>query len=160
MVIGILVLVAIAIGVFANVVAAHTQESDSVAQRDFALSVADRIGPLSHEAIVGQDNTAMAIKPDSPAGAGVALPIPKDGAAVYEQVCSACHGLGIAGAPKAGDPTAWGPRIAKGKDVLYDHALHGFAGTAGVMPAKGNRLDIPDAIIQAGVDHMMGMVKH
>jgi len=160
MVIGILVLVAIGIGVFARVVAAHTQETDVVEQRDFEKSVAMRIEPLSQEAIVGQDNTAMAIKPDSPAGSGVVLPIPKDGAQVYEQVCSACHGLGIAGAPKAGDVAAWGPRLAKGKTVLYDHALHGFTGQAGTMPAKGNRLDIPDAIIEQGVDHMMDMAKH
>jgi cytochrome c5 len=160
MVIGILVLVAIGIIVFARGVAARTQEVASVEQRDFAKSVASRVAPLSQEALVGQDNTAMAIQPDSPAGAGVALAIPKDGAAVYEQVCSACHGLGIAGAPKAGDPAAWGPRIAKGKTVLYDHALHGYSGTAGVMPAKGNRLDIPDAIIEQGVDHMVSLVKH
>jgi cytochrome c5 len=160
MVIGLLVLVAIGIIVLARVVAAHTQETDVVEQRDFATSVASRIEPLSQEAIVGQDNTAMAIKPDSPAGAGAALPIPKDGAAVYAQVCSSCHGLGLVGAPKAGDATAWGPRIAKGKTVLYDHALHGFTGTAGTMPAKGNRPDIPDAIIEQGVDQMLSMVKH
>jgi cytochrome c5 len=160
MVIGLLVLVAICIGAFARVVAAHTQETDVVEQRDFTTSVADRIEPLSQEAVVGQDNTAMVIKPDAPTGAGAALPIPKDGTAVYEQVCSACHGLGIAGAPKAGDAAAWGPRLAKGKNVLYDHALHGFSGQAGTMPAKGNRLDIPDALIEEGVDHMMGMVKH
>jgi len=92
MVIGILVLVALALIALARVVAAHTQETDVVEQRDFATSVASRIGPLSQEAIVGQDNSAMAIKPDSPAGAGVVLSIPKDGAQVYEQVCSACHG--------------------------------------------------------------------
>ncbi len=160
MVIGILVLVALCLIALARAVAAHTQETDSVEQRDFATSVASRIEPLSQEAIVGQDNTAMAIKPDAPAGTGVVLPIPKDGAQVYEQVCSACHGLGIAGAPKAGDAAAWGPRLAKGKTVLYDHALHGFTGTAGTMPAKGNRLDIPDAIIEQGVDHMMDMAKH
>ncbi len=160
MVIGILVLVAIGILAFARVVAAHTQETDSIEQQDFAKSVAARIEPLSQEAIVGQDNTALTIKPDSPAGAAAALPIPKDGAQVYEQVCSACHGLGIAGAPKAGDAALWLPRIAKGKTVLYDHALHGFTGTAGTMPAKGNRLDIPDALIEEGVDHMVGMVKH
>jgi cytochrome c5 len=160
MVIGILVLVAIALIALARVVAAHTQEVDVVEQRDFAKSVAQRIEPLAQVAVVGQDNTSMAIKPDSPAGAGVVLPIPKDGAQTYEQVCSACHGLGIAGAPKAGDAAAWGPRIAKGKTVLYDHALHGFSGQSGTMPAKGNRLDIPDAIIEAGVDHMMDMVKH
>jgi cytochrome c5 len=160
MVLGLLVVVALCLIALARVVAAHTQETDSVEQRDFAASVAARIGPLSQEAIVGHDNTAMAIKPDSPAGSGVVLPIPKDGAQVYEQVCSACHGLGIAGAPKAGDAALWGPRLAKGKAVLYDHALHGFTGTAGIMPAKGNRLDIPDAIIEQGVDHMADMVKH
>jgi cytochrome c5 len=160
MVIGILVLVALCLIALARVVAAHTQETDTVEQRDFAKSVASRIEPLSQEAVVGQDNTGMAIKPDSPAGAGAVLPIPKDGAQAYEQVCSACHGLGIAGAPKAGDAVAWGPRLAKGKTVLYDHALHGFSGQAGTMPAKGNRLDIPDAIIEQGVDHMIEMVKH
>jgi len=160
MVIGLLVLVAIGIIVLARVVASHTQETDTVEQRDFAKSVASRIEPLSQEAIVGQDNTGMAIKPDSPTGSGVVLPIPKDGTQVYEQVCSACHGLGIAGAPKAGDAAAWGPRIAKGKQVLYEHALHGFTGQSGTMPAKGNRLDIPDAIIEEGVDHMVDMAKH
>jgi cytochrome c5 len=160
MVIGLLVLVAIGIIVLARTIAAHTQETDSIEQRDFAKSVAMRIQPLSQEAVVGQDNTDLAIKPDAPAGSGVVLPIPKDGAQVYEQVCSACHGLGIAGAPKAGDAAAWGPRIAKGKAVLYEHALHGFTGQAGTMPAKGNRLDIPDAIIEEGVDHMVGLVKH
>ncbi len=160
MVIGLLVLIAIGIIVLARTVAGHTQEVDSIEQRDFAKSVAMRIEPLSQEAIVGQDNTGLAIKPDAPAGAGVVLPIPKDGNQVYEQVCSACHGLGIAGAPKAGDVAAWTPRLAKGKTVLYDHALHGFTGQAGTMPAKGNRLDIPDAIIEEGVDHMVEMVKH
>ena len=160
MVIGLLVVVALCLIALARAVAAHTQDSDVVEQRDFATSVASRIEPLSQEAMVGQDNTGMAIKPDSPAGAGVVLPIPKDGTQVYEQVCSACHGLGIAGAPKAGDAAAWGPRIAKGKTVLYDHALHGFSGQAGTMPAKGNRLDIPDALIEEGVDHMISLAKH
>lgn len=160
MVLGLLVVVAICLIVLARAVGARTQETDVVAQREFARTVASRIEPLSQEALVGQDNTAMAIKPDSPAGSGVVLPIPKDGTQVYEQVCSACHGLGIAGAPKAGDAAAWGPRIAKGKTVLYDHALHGFSGQSGTMPAKGNRLDIPDALIEEGVDHMISMAKH
>jgi cytochrome c5 len=160
MVIGLLVVIALCLIALARTVAAHTQESDVVEQRDFATSVASRIEPLSQEALVGHDNTDMAIKPDSPAGTGVVLPIPKDGTQVYEQVCSACHGLGIAGAPKAGDAALWGPRIAKGKTVLYDHALHGFTGQTGTMPAKGNRLDIPDALVEEGVDHMIGMVKH
>ena len=96
-----------------------------------------------------------------PAQAGsAATELPKNGEALFQQTCSACHGAGIAGAPKAGDKAAWAPRIAKGTATLYDHALHGYTGTAGVMPAKGNRPDIPDAIIQEGVDHMIGLVKH
>jgi cytochrome c5 len=160
MVIGLLVVIALCLIALARTVAAHTQDTDVVEQRDFATSVASRIEPLSQEALVGHDNTDMAIKPDSPAGTGVVLPIPKDGTQVYEQVCSACHGLGIAGAPKAGDVAAWGPRIAKGKTVLYDHALHGFTGQTGTMPAKGNRLDIPDALVEEGVDHMISLAKH
>jgi cytochrome c5 len=78
---------------------------------------------------------------------------------VYEQVCAACHGAGIAGAPKAGDAAQWAPRIAKGKDTLYKHALEGFQGSAGVMPAKGGRTDVPDDLIKASVDHILEISK-
>jgi cytochrome c5 len=78
---------------------------------------------------------------------------------VFQQTCSVCHGQGIAGAPKAGDRAAWAPRIAKGKPVLYQHALQGFQGTSGVMPAKGGRADLPDDLIKAAVDHMVGMAQ-
>jgi hypothetical protein len=27
--------------------------------------------------------------------------------------------------------------------TLYDHALHGFTGTSGTVPAKGGRTDVP-----------------
>ncbi|HXS31059.1 MAG TPA: cytochrome c5 family protein, partial [Steroidobacteraceae bacterium] len=64
---------------------------------------------------------------------------------------------GIAGAPKAGDHAAWAPRIAKGKNTLYEHALKGFTGTAGVMPPKGGRTDVSDDLIKAAVDHMVSL---
>jgi cytochrome c5 len=81
----------------------------------------------------------------------------KNGTEVFEGTCKACHGLGIAGAPKAGDAAAWAPRIAKGKATLYEHALHGFTGTAGVMPAKGGRTDLSDDLIKQAVDHIVSM---
>ncbi|MGA7181024.1 MAG: c-type cytochrome [Thiobacillaceae bacterium] len=37
---------------------------------------------------------------------------------VYNNVCTACHGMGVAGAPKMGDKAAWAPRIVQGNDVL------------------------------------------
>ena len=91
--------------------------------------------------------------------AGTAQPQPAsasdDGAAVYQQVCSVCHAQGIAGAPKFGDATAWGPRIAQGKTTLYDHALRGFNGKTGVMPPKAGRGDLSDAAVQAAVDYIV-----
>jgi cytochrome c5 len=92
------------------------------------------------------------------ASAGTAVAVSyKDGTEVYENVCKACHGAGIAGAPKSGDKAAWGPRVAKGKATLYEHAVKGFTGTAGIMPAKGGRTDLSDDLIHQAVDHLIGL---
>ncbi|MGL4651475.1 MAG: c-type cytochrome, partial [Caldilineaceae bacterium] len=42
-----------------------------------------------------------------------------DGKKVYDSGCVACHGAGVAGAPKFGDKAAWAPRIKTGMDALY-----------------------------------------
>ncbi|WP_230659163.1 c-type cytochrome [Psychrobacter sp. I-STPA10] len=75
---------------------------------------------------------------------------PRDGEAVYNAVCHTCHATGLLGSPAFGDAGAWGPRIAKGKDTLYDHAINGF----NQMPAKGGA-DIPDEEVQNAVDYMI-----
>lgn len=80
---------------------------------------------------------------------------PKDGLTVFNTVCSACHGTGAAGSPKAGDKTAWAPRIAQGKEVLYKSALGG----KNAMPPRGGSADLSDAEVKAGVDHMVSLVK-
>ena len=161
LVIGILVAIAIAIFALARTVASRTQDIDVRAEAQYLKSVDGRIQPFAQEAVAGQDNTSLAIKADTSAAAapGGSAAIPKDGAEVFQQTCSVCHGQGIAGAPKAGDRAAWAPRIAKGKPVLYQHALQGFQGTSGVMPAKGGRADLPDDLIKAAVDHMVGMAQ-
>ena len=160
LVIGLLVVVAVGLFALARVVAGATQGQEVYTEADYEKSVAERLQPFSREAVAGQDNSALAIVENKPSGqAGSALPVPKDGKEVFEQVCSACHAQGIAGAPKAGDAAAWGPRIAKGKTTLYDHALHGFQGSAGVMPAKGGRADLSDELIRQGVDYMVSLTK-
>ena len=163
MVIGLLVAIAIALFALARIVAGQTQDKQVVQDAEYVKNVQARVAPFSQEAVAGQDNTAMAIKPDAgiaaaQGGAGAAA-MPKTGEELFQQTCSACHGAGIAGAPKAGDKAAWNPRIAKGKDTLYDHAMHGFTGTAGVMPAKGGRTDAPDDLVKQAVDYMVGMAK-
>ncbi len=59
------------------------------------------------------------------------------GEQVYGQVCKTCHEAGIAGAPKFGDKAAWSARIAQGEATMEQHAIAGFQGKAGAMPAKG-----------------------
>ena len=77
------------------------------------------------------------------------------GKSTYDSVCFACHGQGIAGAPKQGDKEAWAARLDQGNDALYDHAINGFTGSTGMMPAKGGRADISDDDVRASVDYML-----
>ncbi|MGF1874103.1 cytochrome c5 family protein [Photobacterium frigidiphilum] len=76
---------------------------------------------------------------------------PRSGDAVYGTFCIACHGSGVLSAPKKGDAGDWSPRLAKGMDVLTDHALNGF----NAMPAKGSCMDCSDDEIVAAINHMI-----
>ena len=124
----------------------------------------ERIKPFGEVAVAGADNSALAIEPP-PAPAGetpviaaapaAAATAPADGKATYDMACSVCHGAGIAGAPKVGDKAAWSARIAQGTSTLDKHALEGYQGGAGVMPAKGGRADLSDDSVKAAVAHMV-----
>jgi cytochrome c5 len=80
---------------------------------------------------------------------------PAAGKKLYDTVCVACHGAGIAGAPKTGDKAAWKPRVATGKDALYNSALHG----KNAMPAKGGLTSASDGDVKAAVDYLIGLAK-
>lgn len=86
-------------------------------------------------------------------------PVPpelQEGKRVFDQTCGLCHGAGVAGAPRPGDKPSWAPRIAQGNDVLYQHALVGFSGATGYMPARGGAA-LTDAEVKAGVDYLVAM---
>lgn len=76
------------------------------------------------------------------------------GKRVYGMTCAMCHAAGVAGAPKPGDKADWAPRIAQGKDTLYKHAIEGFTGSKGVMPARGGATTLSDDDVKAAVDYM------
>lgn len=78
-----------------------------------------------------------------------------DGEAVYNQACMACHAQGVAGAPKFGDAEAWGPRIEKGTETLYENSINGFQGDTGMMPPKGGFTNLSDEEVKAAVDYMV-----
>jgi cytochrome c5 len=159
LVLGILIAIAILLGALARSVAAKTQKVEIYDDPAYAANVQAATAPFSQEAVAGQDNSALAIKAPVGAGPAVALAVPKTGKDLFETVCTSCHGAGIAGAPKAGDKSAWAPRIAEGKATLYQHAVGGFTGKAGVMPPKGGRTDLPDDLIKQGVDYMVSLAQ-
>ena len=163
MVIGLLVVVAILIFSFARYVGNHTQERDILSDTEYIHRVEQRVTPFQREAIAGQNNAGLAIAPAAgPAATASAsaggMGVPTTGQQLFQQTCSACHGPGVAGAPKAGDKTAWARHLAKGLSTLYDHALHGFHGSTGIMPPKGGRTGVPDAVVERAVNYMVSLV--
>ena len=160
LIIGLLVAVAVVLFGLARVVAAHTEDVEVYQDPLYVATVQERTAPFAREAIAGQDNSALKIEAPAGAGPSIALAVPKNGMQLFQQVCSTCHGPGLVGAPKAGDRTAWASAIAEGKPTLYQHALMGFTGKTGTMPAKGGRTDLSDALIKQGVDYMLSLVGH
>jgi cytochrome c5 len=155
LVLGILVAMAIGLMILAGIISRNTsqqfQQEDPLRQRE----TIERIAPVARVAVAGQDNTALA--PPAAATTAAATDLPGD--QVYQQVCTACHGAGVAGAPKTGDKAAWGPRLAQGPDTLHKHAIQGFQGKAGYMPPKGGRTDLTDQSVINAVDYMVAQVK-
>ena len=74
LVIGLLVMIAICIFAFARIVASHTQNQQVMQEADYNKNVAARLQPPSQEAVSGQDNSALAIKSETPAASGSASP--------------------------------------------------------------------------------------
>lgn len=81
------------------------------------------------------------------------------GEKLYASTCKTCHETGLAGAPKIGDGAAWKDRIAQGNDTLHKHAIEGYQGKAGMMPAKGGNATASNDDVKAAVDYMVAKSK-
>lgn len=123
----------------------HGEDSEALA----ALEA--RISPVGRVVLQGQASEAVQV---TVAPTPVATEL--TGAQAYNQACFVCHTPpGIGGAPALGDMAAWEGRIAQGVEVMYEHALQGFQGQTGFMPAKGGRLDLSDQAVREAVDFML-----
>lgn len=113
---------------------------------------------LSSQFCLGSSGSMVTPRPGAEPATAVAEAAELDGKKVYAAACAACHGAGIAGAPRFGDTAAWAPRIKQGSATLYDHAIKGFAGKDGVMPARGGS-SASDEAVKGAVDYMVSAVK-
>lgn len=154
LVIGALALFALAILVLALWLSGRTQGVYTQESEEYQAAINERIAPLGEVYLPGEQHQSEAptVTPaEDPQPVATAMTGPQ----VYNSACIACHGNGVGNAPVVGDAGAWEARIAKGKDVLYDHAINGFNGEVGVMIAKGGRMDLSDQEVRDAVDYMV-----
>ena len=154
LVIGILAAFSLGILVLAMKMSDLTQGVYTRDLDEYQAQITERIRPVGQVYLPGEEQQAAAPTIDTavePEPVAAALSGPQ----VYNSACLACHGAGIAGAPILGDVDAWAARIAQGSDVLYDHAINGYSGELGYMPAKGGRADLSDEEVAAAVDYMV-----
>lgn len=118
--------------------------------------IIENIKPVGQVKVAAEStaaDTASAAPTDAtaPAGEAAAAAEPMAADQIYQAKCFACHGAGVAGAPKVGDVAAWVPRIAQGMDTLVANAVNGL----NAMPPKGLCMECSDADLKAVVEYMV-----
>lgn len=116
-------------------------------------AVKERTQPTGKVLRVGE--TQAVVADASPAADAQQATSGRSGEQLFTEKCAMCHGAGLAGAPKMGEPSAWKDRIAQGEATLFEHAINGFQGSTGFMPAKGGCFDCSDDEVKAAVLHIM-----
>ena len=135
----------------------HNQQPQSVDAARAAATLA-RIAPVGAVFAGDAGSAALAETQAAASPAPAEAAAAPDGAKVYSGLCGACHGAGVAGAPKL-EKAAWEARLAQGIDTLVDHASNGFTGQAGMMPARGGNPALTDAEVRAAVQWMVDNLK-
>lgn len=123
----------------AIVISSATIAAASYAQ-DADEALLERIKPVGKVQIAGA-------APANAAPAG-----PRSGEDIYNAACTACHSIGVLGAPKTQIAAEWQPRLdEKGFDTVWSNAINGI----GAMPAMGTCGDCSDDDIKAAIEYMI-----
>lgn len=126
---------------------------------EVAEAIAARIEPVGSVILMGSDELAAAEAAQAATVAAAQPAEPRTGEQAYNEACFACHSPpGVGGAPVIGDGDAWAARVAQGRDLMIQHAIEGYQGDAGLMPAKGGRLDFSDDEVIAAVDYILAQL--
>ncbi|MBX3700460.1 MAG: cytochrome c5 family protein [Dokdonella sp.] len=157
--IGFLVVVAIGLGLLAIYI---YDRNPPAGNPDANKVVAERIAPVGGVYAGDTGRAAMQAAAEAASKAATATAAyggTTDGKTIFDNLCHSCHTAGIAGAPKVGDKAEWAARIAQGADTLDKHAIEGFTGKTGVMPAKGGNPALTDEQMKAVVAWMIEQSK-
>jgi cytochrome c5 len=158
MVIGFLAAVTVGLILFAHHLNGSVQRDPDPAAKQRVL---DRIAPVGavYAGATGAAAQAEALKAAAAAAASqVAYGGTTDGKTIYDNLCTGCHTSGAGGAPKL-DGAGIGARAAQGLELLVKHAIEGYTGSAGVMPAKGGNPALTDEQVKATVEWMVAQSK-
>lgn len=90
--------------------------------------------------------------------------IPEDatllaGREIYLMECSGCHNEGEEGAPALTKAKEWKTRSEQELAVILDHAINGFQGPDGKMPARGGTPSLTDEEVTHAVNYMLATPK-
>jgi cytochrome c5 len=119
-----------------------------------AAAPAPAAAPLPAAAPAGPVAAAPTAAATTAAAAAPAVATGGSGEALYKQACVACHGTGVAGAPKLGDKAAWAPRVQQGLPTMVQSVVKG----KGAMPPKGGT-GASEAELRAAVEYMVNASK-
>ena len=132
---------------------AESKPTEEIAAQQGEIARANHPMPVASQPASFAPPTAASAAATTPTAATTQVSADA-GEKLFGSVCATCHTAGLMGAPKLSDKAAWAPRIAQGKDTLYKHAIVGYQGKAGVMPAKGGS-QASDEEVKAAVDYMV-----
>jgi len=146
----------VTVAILGSQLATSAKRIDTAESKRLVIERIKPVGTLvSTEGAAADTNANAASAAPAAAAAPAVAAKAKTGDQVFNESCVACHGTGIAGAPKAGDKAAWAPRLAEGAATLYDHAIKGFK----TMPARGGAATLSDAEVKAAVDVLIAKAK-
>ncbi|HSH29876.1 MAG TPA: c-type cytochrome [Thiohalobacter sp.] len=131
---------ALLLGLF---LAAGAQAADDPMQTE---NIEAQIAPVGTVKVAGKPAAGDA-DPAAEAGGAAA----RSGSDIYNNFCIACHGSGVAGAPKTGDKAAWAPRAGKGLDGLLETATTGL----NAMPPSGTCADCSADELRGAIVYML-----
>ena len=155
MVIGFLVVVSLALLVFANHLNGVIPPEVSPTA---ARATQTRIAPAG-EVYAGATGAAAQAAAKAAATAAAAAQVAyggtMDGSVIFNNLCTGCHTSGVGNAPTM-DKAHWAARITQGTETLYTHAIEGYTGPdGGVMPPKGGNPALTDEQVKATVDWIL-----